>query len=325
MTSPEVTVWTSPERADFAARLLDTLGTAVRPLGLGGPRSAELDQLGRAWGCEPFDDFRKLRVQRPAQFFFLTTLHDVAPGDLRALMEQGTRVLSVEPLQIELGDLIDEDPPTHFHSVPAFDQSPGFLAAAEPHEHLAPPRLVRMTSHGRPEDGSLLARLIDGWSCVLQFSPLPETVDAQLRSRHRPTKAPPALRLLTGWLTAHGRVADGGSVYVEAADRAAASQRKLTVLSASGQLEVTDQTYTLHDGPGSLVDRSPSPGRVPGPGPADPVELIAEQWRRILQRPLAPPPKPQRARTLACVHACLLSARTGQPENVARLLQIGGV
>lgn len=316
LTAAEVTVWTSSDRADLAAQLLDVMGTAVRPIGLGGPRSGELDSLGKRLDCPAGDDLRKLLIERPAAFLVVTSLKDAKLADLRAAAEAGTKVICLEPLAVELNELGKLDGPLLPSAItvaPAFLRGPGYLAAADPQEPLSQPRLVRFTSHGRPTHGSLVARLLDAWTTTLEFTALPETITASLTGPSSPA------RLITGQLAAHARVADGSSVLVEASDTAAFTRRELSVLSQDAQLQVTDAAYELRQADGSVLDASEA---VPLAEAAQPsfVDLIAHQWRRLLERP-APPAAPGR-QALACVHACLLSARTGQPESPRTLLQL---
>ena len=78
----------------------------------------------------------------------------------------------------------------------------------------------------------------------------------------------------------------------------------------------TDTTYALHrrGGEPEASTDPPPPGRF--------ADLVAYQWRALMERPAAPTPPGVQAQALACVHAALLSARTGQPESPAKLLQL---
>ncbi|MEO1237215.1 MAG: hypothetical protein AAFX76_10545 [Planctomycetota bacterium] len=308
--APEAVVWTGPARAELAGELLDVMGSAIRPIGVGGPRSAEVDALGKRLDCPAGDDLRKLRIDRPAAYLLLTTMRDVPAEELRAFAEAGTRVLSLEPFAATLGELGGDRGPAKaatagaWSFVPAFVDSPGFRAAADPQDSLGGPRLVRCSSLGRPTHGSLLARLVDAWAAVLRFVDLPETIDASLTG---PAEAP---RRIAGRIAAHARVADGSAVVLEAADTAGASRRELSVLGTDAHLHIDDAGYELRHPDGHMLDHAPATA-MPF------VDLLADQWRQRLERPNAgTPAEPVRqAHALACVHACLLSAKTGQPER----------
>ncbi len=316
INAAEVTVWTSPERAGLAGQLLDVMGAAIRPIGIAGPRSGELDDLGKRLDCPAGDDLRKLLIERPAAFLLVTSLKGAKLADLRSAAEAGTKVICLEPLAVELNELGTLDGPVLPQSItvaPAFLRCPGTLAAADPQEPLSQPRLIRFTSHGRPSHGSLAARLLDAWAAALEFAAMPETIVASLTGPASP------VRQITGQLAAHARVADGSSVLIEVCDTAARTRRELTVLSRDAQLRVTDADYELRLADGSVLDSSVSASQ-PLAEPPSFVDLVAHQWRQLLERP-APPAAPGR-QALACLHACLLSARTGQPESPGTLLQL---
>ncbi|MEM9418472.1 MAG: hypothetical protein AAGA25_05360 [Planctomycetota bacterium] len=312
LNAAEVTVWTSPERASLAGELLDVMGGSVRPIGVGGARSGELDDLGKHLDCSAEDDLRKLLIERPAASLLVTSLQGASIADLQSAAQDGTKVICLEPLSVELDELGKLDSPSVPETItfaPAFLRSPGFLAAADPQESVPPPQLIRLTSLDRPTHGSLLARLLDAWITALEFTPMPETINASLTGPTSP------IRQITGQLAAHARVANGSTVLIEASDTAASRRRELSVLSTESQLRVSDAEYELHQADGNILDASDTPEQQ-----LSFVDLLAHHWRLLLDRP-APTAAPQR-QALACVHACLLSARTGQPESPSNLLQL---
>ena len=300
----------------------------VRSLGVGGPRSPEVEALGRDCGCTADNDLRRLLVDRPAAYLLVTSMCEVKIADLRGAVDAGTRVLCLEPPAAELSEVDACATPGHpgaIRFLPAFSSGPGMRAAADPDEAHASPSLVRFSSLGRSTEGSLLARLIDGWVTVLGVGGLPETIDAQI---HHPEGLPSremTPRTIAGWATAHGRVAGGGGVVVEASDRALVRRRELNLLNTEADFRVDDTTYRLQrnnrettdEDTGSALDRGGDPAAA-----LSYVDLIADQWRQWIDRPLPPTPPGVTAQALACVHACLLSARTGQPERPDKLLRL---
>lgn len=319
-------MWTNAGRAALAGQLLDVMGAGVRPLGVGGPRCAEVDALSKHLGCPAESDLRKLLIDRPAAFLLVMSLEDATISDLKAAAANGSRVLCLEPVAAELSELESADTPGQpgaIRCVPAFTQSPGYLAAADPHEQIDGPSLVRFSSHGPPGRGSLFARLLDGWATALGFTPLPETIDARLRRPAGPGSANgnDALRprAIAGWLSAHARTADGGAVLIEAGDTAAdpVPRRELSVVSGRVQLRVDDTSYQLHADAADAPDAGGDAGKR-----LTFVDLLTASWHRLMERPGPAAPPHQQAQALACVHACLLSARTGQPESPGNLLRL---
>jgi len=319
--APEVTVWTSAERAPIAAAVIDLMGAAVHPIGVAGPRSAAVDRLATPLGLEPGNDFRQLRIDRPAAFLLLTTLDDVPAAELRAAVESGTRVITLEPLAAGLAEAAKARFPGHPGAAafaPAFVQGAGYRAAADPQDSIGPPRLVRMTHLGGPGEGSLLARLFDAWTAVLRFTARPEAVTATLSGSADDPRA------ATGFLAAHARVPAGPGVVLEVSDRAARPRRVLSVLTDAAQLTLDDTGYDLRGAGGAPLDDT-ADAAVPIADPSF-ARCVADQWRRLIDRPSAAPEGDPAAadEALACTQACLLSARTGQPEDPGHLLRLAG-
>lgn len=326
--SPEVTLWTDARHAPLAGEVMNLLGSAVKPIGVGGPPVAEVNQLAKDLGCDKHDDLRKMCVDRPAAYLLLATHEGVTPEDLHALAGQGTTVLTLEPIASDLQGLSQSEqlnPPAgspmagRIVLAPVFSQSPGFLGAADPNELLGDRRMVCYTSDGRPEHASLFARLFDGWQTVLNFTLLPETVDASLVGPLDET--PETLVQLTGSLAAHARIPGGGAALLEASDCAATTTaRYLHVRGNVASLDITDTSYTLHNASGEILDQFIDYGAM-----YNFADMLAHQWRRLLDNPTAArsaPHDPQRAEAMACCLACLLSIRTGQPESPGKLLQM---
>lgn len=331
MLAPEVTVWTDAPRAALVASVLDVMGGDIRVIGVGGPRVAEVDDLARRLDCPREDDPRKMIVDRPAAFLLLASMQGVGRDELLAAAAQESTLLALDPPAADLSELAtlsprpprNGEPPRALSVVllPAFRHSPGFVRSADPHDLLSEQRLVAVESCGRLEASSLFARLYDAWHTVLHFTALPESIDASLAGPL--ADIPDDLRQLGGRLGAHARMPDGSSAVLQISDRASDERRYLHVLSQQAELRITDTGYDLRQADGGVVDRGePAPAGIPF------ADLIASQWRRLLNQPdLAPPPPeapPHRdAQALACCLACLLSARTGQPESPRKLLEMG--
>ena len=317
----EVTVWADAAGAATAEAVLARMGDAVRCIGVGGPREAAVDALAAALDCPREDDLRKLLIDRPATCLLLATMRGASVANVRTAAHQGTHVLALEPPVAERVALPALAAVASWVTyVPAFEACPGLHFAAEPAEAMGPLRSVRFESLGRRGEGSLFARLLDAWRTVLGHVPPPATIDAALGRTGG--EAPEALRDLTGALTAHGRPAgDGAGVLVHVADRAAAAGRALCVLGEEGQLDVHDAGYRLRRADGALLDEAHEPAAL------NFAELVAHQWRRLIDRLASGPPEPvstQRERdALACCLACLLSIRTGQAESPAKLAEMG--
>lgn len=327
VTAPEVAVWVDHSRLPTAKALLDLMGSSVRPIAFGSPRSGAANELAQT-DIPVFDDLRQMLVEAPAAYVLLATLDGVTPQDLPAAVAQGSKVLSIEPVaatpaEHEQAYKIVKPTDGHTHTpgrivhAPAFDRSVGFLAAAAPHDALGSQRAVQLTHAGSAETGSLFFRLFDAWVAVLDFIELPERIDAEFSSADA-SPVPEDPRKLTGRLTAHARLPGVGSAGVLVSDRAAELTRRLTVVGDEAQLVITAGSYQLTRSNGESMDQLEA-HREPTY-----LEQLAAQWRRLIDQRTPPPEhRAERERNaLACCHACLLSARTGEPESPRRVLEL---
>lgn len=330
----EVTVWCDHHRAPDVRRLLSLMGPSVTPVAVGGPRSAGVDDLGRALGCTPADDFRKLLVDHPASFILIASMEGVGRGDVATAIAQESIVLTVEPVASSFDDIPPartrqaSDPsapaakaiPTSTGRViflPSYLQSPGWTAAADPLEAIGAVRQFGFTSLGSPEQCSLFARLYDAFRVLRSMSGLPESIDASLVGA--PPEAADNIRAISGHLSVHARLPGNASAVLQVTDRAAPAERIVQIIGDHGRLRAGDLDYDLIDAAGHRLDHQRPEG-----GEVGFVDLIAWQWSRLLQRPAAPEPAPDEAQLLACCLACHLSARTGEPESPGKLLAVQG-
>jgi hypothetical protein len=297
----------------------------VAVIGVGGARSAEVNALATAQQCPFDDDLRKLLVDRPASCVLLATLINVAIDDLHSAMRQGSLVLTLDPFAADLTDLTTSTPksglPGRLECIPAFTRSAGWRKAAHPTEVLTAARTIAHVSHGRRDDCSLFARLVDAWRLIVGVAGVPMTIDASLTG---PLAAPPDdLRGLTGHIAAHARISDACSVSLSVSDHAGLNMRSVDIVGDHGHLRVTDGSYHLYDTEGRLTDHAETAA------PADDfAALIADDWRLLMGQPGARANGEARAatqieaRALGCANACLLSMRTGAPESPGRLIEL---
>ncbi len=203
--------------------------------------------------------------------------------------------------------------------LPAFEQTPGWTAAADPAHVLGTTRQVAFSALGQPSDCSLYARLYDAWRTILTVTTLPDTIDASLAGTLADIPSDP--RGITGSLAAHARLPDGVTATVRISDRAGPWRRTVHTVADNGYLRVTDHDYALFDDAGNCLDHLDAANKDPFTFD----QLLAANWNRLIEQPNdAPPdrPPPPASHTLACCLASLLSARTGQPESPRNLLQI---
>jgi len=322
----ELTIWTGATRAAMTGRVLDLLGSAVRPIGVGGPRCAEVDRLAADLDCPCEDDLRKLLIDRPSAMVFVSTAGRISDDDMAVALGQGSTLLLIEPVAADFDQLASRSDlvaQTVSHGrttlpivrIPRFTAGIGWRSAADPAEALGRVRSMAMTSVGRADEASLFARLFDAWSTILTRADLPNQIDASLTGPLADVPDDP--HAMTGCLTAHGRLADGRGVVVQVSDLAGHTAARLQAVGEHAVLEVTDLGYSLHDLEGALIDK-----HATDRWEADFTQMVADQWQQAIERPAAAGPDlfSAHAQTLACCLACLLSSRTGEAESPAKLL-----
>ena len=333
----ETILWTSARTAPLIESVLSKMNGAAKPIGLGGSREPAVRDLAKRLECEHDDDLRRLLINRPATYLLLATLDRVPPAALTAALNQGTTILTLEPLAATFEELAPppreedetENPrakiPGVLHHIPAFTRSAGWLSAADPQLVLGSIKNLAMIAASSAADASLFARLHESWRIILELAALPESIDCALQVP--PREQPENLRELTGSLTAHARLPDGGSALIELSQSAAPSSpiacdRLLHLVGERGRLRATDLTYQLFDHTGLLLDEL-NPAR-PAP-PFTFADAVAHHWMQIIDRPALAAQSPRdpaahEAAALACCLTCLLSARTGQPESPGKLM-----
>ncbi len=338
----DTVIWLDADRADLVQRVVHAMGNAPRVVGIGGPRQAQINQLAKQLACPHEDDIRKLLIDHPAKFLLLASMQGVGPSDALTAIEQGFTVLTLEPIVSDISQPAlsepllaaagagpsrsttgraapgAQPPLTSVVWLPAFERSKGWVSAADP--DLGPPQAVFFAGTGQPTDCSLFARLFDAWRTVLGVvAQLPERIDAAL-SGPLP-EAPENPRGITGHINALARFANGATAAVQVSDRAAQLERTLQIISPQGHLLATDTGYQLFDAAGHRQDQSDQK-----PQAVDYATLVASHWKDLISDTnTAKPPTPTTVRdasVLACCMACLLSARTTQPESPAMLLKL---
>ncbi|MBI1337643.1 MAG: hypothetical protein GC164_11845 [Phycisphaera sp.] len=329
--APEITLWTDAPRAGLATQVIELMGHAVRPLAVGGPRSAELSTLAQKLDCPHSDDLRKMLVDHPAAFVLMLTMQNADREDLRMAIGEGAILLTTEPLAGTFDELAvlrgkasagaNAAVTGRIVRVPDFMQAPGYLAAADPKEALGDIQSIGYSGFGQSSDCSLYARLSEAWRIVLHFTQGPTAITATLTG---PQASPPeALRNATGHLCALARMPDNCAAVIQVSDRAGRTARGLNITGSAGQLRVHDLGYALYDHGGRLLDERTTDTAKSSSSFAD---LIAHHWRRLIDQHASTgslvTQEADDAAALSCCMATLLSARTLQPESPDNLLQM---
>jgi len=310
-------IWTTEERLAPAARRTVSM--------LGGPDACALE------GSEPIDDLsRVLRSATDSDILLIArppeqTLEWLdTRGSLADLKKRGNRVVSVEPIPTgALSGALHDD--ADRRALPL--QAPTFRHAA-----LAPALRDALANFGTIETalvaardnqtlGSLGARLTDALDLLGELMGEPESIDASVSSPRAVSGVraalPDDLTSLHGGLTAHLRFETGSSAVLSLSDQAGRWFRGLTLAGEGGVIRFDDRGFEWIGPEGNVIDHTEAPAGD-----------VIERLMKFLGDDAfdAQPPTPeQRARTLAAGAACVLSARTGQPESPATVRRMANL
>jgi len=326
----ETLIWTDVRHAELVRKVCK-LTEGVSVIGVGGPNKADLvDLSGRLAAGTAGDDLRQMLVDLQPAYVLLATADGVKREDIALALENGADVISLEPP----GGKATESPlpktkkqidrPGRFALSPLLRLSPAWLSAADPQQALGEIASFSIVNLTPPDGSSLFARLHDSLDLVIALMGTPGLIHASLYAASSNSFDDP--RQLTGHLTVNLIFASGASGVIYVSDQAAVWSRRLTMIGDAGQITLSDTQYRLFSKTGERLDDA-----LGDPAPGDPAELIARQFRRMIDHagPLSdagPIGSPQQlSRILACCHAAMLSCRNGQAEDVGRFLHMQGV
>lgn len=335
---PEVTAWIDLQWVEPAQAMLDAMAGSVRLVAVAGPRVAEVSQLARSYDVPHLDDPRQLLVDHPSSFWLTTSMKLISLEDLARAMEQGTQVLSLEPFIEQMSDPDELSRKQtalrkqrskaavisagHLVMLGSLVESPGFLATAGALDMIGTQRLLRIESVGPASQRSMFARLYDVWRSLLLTMPLPETIDASLADPQAIAPSPGKLATFSGRMAAHARIPDGGAAIIAVSDQHPTEHAVLALSGSGGSMRITPDSYQLHlyesdeKEAGDVLLKSTTA-----------TDLGIWQWQRLMSRPQFTPADPRAAlneEVLACCQACLLSARTREPERPDKFIRLIG-
>lgn len=316
-TDIELIIWTDNLQAPLAAQIISQLKDRVTILAIGGQRQADVTDLARHFDLPFDDDLRKLMVDYPPTGLLLLSMLNVEMDDLKAAHDAQTSVHTITPVTSTIAKA--NDITVRCQLLPRFDQCAGWTQAANPLESLGKLDQMHLTNLGKPNDGSLFARLVDSWELILSMKSIPTSVDAVISSS---LPIPESLKKISGHLAIQARLSNGECVQMMLSDHAAVEQRQMTLLGQEAQLIVNDTQYKLYQPDGRIIDQWSGDSPMPNFS-----ELISEGWFNAMTNPYAQAVDEalqvkRRKEALGCAHACLISARTGESETPSKVLEL---
>lgn len=167
---------------------------------------------------------------------------------------------------------------------------------------------------GPRSDGLLATRLLDAFDLLSTWFGLPAFVDATA------VRPPGAVDAAPDRLFVIARYPDGRAASVSAGADGGRHQRSVTLTGDGGRLRIVDDGIDWTDADGEVVEFEPS---TP-PRADDLAEDLAESIEAIVRRLVPMRPPEATLDLLAVCEACMLSARTGEPEAIERVRRMLG-
>ncbi len=317
MENAPAIAWILPEHLGLVADACRLAGLSL--VGIGSPARGETRALADRAGAEPLPDLRAALASAEARVALLTVCPDETP-DARAVSaaeSRGLRLACLGPFAAGAIDAAEHGllreqagvrPIDSIRLVPRPRQHPVFRAAEDVLGAFGAIELVSVESHAPPACGGLPAALITAIDLVHTLIGTPELIDAASPggARH--------IGVMEGHLAALLRFPDGRSGQIAASDRAAWGWRA-TLTGGGGRLTLRPSGFDWFDAEGNRRDEHRA-----AEGARDPVRVLADSLRMLLDPGAPRAPAPAWAELLASAETSLLSTRTGQAESPLTLL-----
>lgn len=289
-----------------------------------------MQQLAEMHDLPRYDDARQMLIDHPSRYVWLAGATGFRATDVRYAWQQQSSVLFTQPTadwaDLDIRQVAGEHiNPDAMVLLPMMRQSPGWRAAAEPHEALGEIRSMSielLTGSGEQCDpqilgGRVLGRLIDGLDFVISLMGPVTSVDCVAEASTDRTTGGEMIHW-TGDITLHLRMASGASATLHASDRAGLFLRQAKIVGSGATLVLQDGGYELFATDGKLLDHSQL---TPPSARWDAVTVIAQQWRWLMNQRFGQPYVPAK-QIWATAQAAWLSARTGESESPQRWLEM---
>lgn len=331
--SPRQTIaWLRPDQAGFVARLAEHAGLEI--IGAGCPEKGRAGSVAAELGCPPADDLPATLTSAETDLVLIADPGSFgasgAGRDSAALLSarsRGVRVATLEPIPAAALDLTAGGwaravqavrPVDALRFLPLARHGALFTSTTEMREHFGRAGTMVVESFGRPEHGSLGARLFAALDLVHAVMGEADTVDAAYvgtagDAMH--TLPGETLRGLHGDLTANLRFPGGRAACIAASDRAGAWWWRAELIGAAGRLRLEPTGAIWTPAAGGEPDRFVHEAAA-GAG----IDLAEHEFTASLTALLDPASQAApiaHEPVLSMSQAALLSARTGQAESPA--------
>jgi len=312
---PRLIAWAEPQHENMLRSLI--ADNACELIGVCSARANDAAALAQSLDTEPLSDLRQAVLSPDTEVVWLASPATLDPALRSAIREHGILILTSEPMPALLAQ-----PPSHDADlaafVPSFVDGAGFSSAMDALEQFGACQAMNLIFTGRPEHGSLFARLFDAMVTVRKLLGHAELVDATMLMPR--ANVPEQLAALDGTMTLNLRVEGHRSASVLVSNTANTWQREVFVIGEQGRsLRITEETahWTGEvDTPGSATSFADIP--------TNPGTLIADRLMRFMQLPTEARSHGDGPQLLAMCEAARLSAKVGFAEAPGTISQMLG-
>ena len=232
-------------------------------IGAGSPTKGQSGTVAADLGCETTDDLRAALAERVCDAFLIVASGDfgsvsnAAGTDARAVLAahaRGIKIASFEPIPGSALDARGAWSESQSGAIAAHvprliglpRHSRAMRDAAEPLAQFGRPRFLHAESLGRPEEGSLGARMLAVCDLVVSLMGEPETVEAAYVAPSGSMRGPAnnAITTLRGDMCATMRFADGRAAGITASSEGARWNFGCTILGEQGRIRIHHRGFT---------------------------------------------------------------------------------
>lgn len=314
-----IACWVGDAHVETLRRVLSRSSVGVVALGGAGPAARSLaGEVEAAW----HDDLRRLAAtgdaraivlmdpERPLEPDVLSALIGAAdqrpvlsmaprPGDLSAFLDERSSVLDAGPLPLP---------------IPSFRGVRRGRRLIEAAEAFGPPVSASVEVSGPPTAGVLGTRLLDAVDLLSLWFGLPAFVESAAVQPVGAGDAPPRRLFVIA------RYPDGRAASITVGADGGRHQRSVVLHGEAGRLRCDDGAIDWTAADGTIVEFDASPEPTPDDLPLE----LAESIEAAVAGRLPVRSAEASLDLLAVGEACLLGARTGEPEAIDRVRRMLG-
>jgi hypothetical protein len=301
---PRLIAWAEPRHETILRSLI--ADNACELIGVCSTRASDAAALAQSLGTESLTDLRQAMLAPETEAVWLGAPATLDAALCKAIREHGLLVLTSEPMPALLAKHTGEPHEAEVVTfVPAFVDGAGFSAAQDSLEQFGPCQAMNLAFAGRPEHGSLFARLFDAMVTVRQLLGHAELIDATMTIAK--SSVPDQLAGLDGTMTLNLRMENRHCASVLVSNRSPVWHREALIFGIDAHcMRITEETANWFG-----EDATGGAGLPAGAMLADPGERRGSAPRSALRK--------RRARSATCSAGRSARTHSGREYSAWRI------